>query len=199
MEVLERARHKKRVAEGILDELELLQKWSKVGVPHLVGAAAYDLIVSPDIDIETFCADPRPDEAMALFSELAGHPNVIEIKYRNYLDSPFNGLYFKLLYNSDDTIWNIDMWMFASSRKGVLSRDLVADMTHSLTKETRALILLIKEDLIERTVTYPSIFIYQAVIDGHVRSVSEFQTWIQHQDTARLTTWRPSNRASLTQ
>jgi len=132
MEVLKRARHKRRVAEGILDELELLQKWSEIGDPHLVGAVAYDLIVSPDIDIETFCSDPRPDQAMAFLSELSGHPNVIEIKYRNYLDSPFDGLYFKLLYTSDDnTTWNIDMWLFASSRKGALSRDLVTDMTQS--------------------------------------------------------------------
>lgn len=194
MEIVERALQRKRVAEEILIELELLEKWSEIGETYLVGAAAYNLIVSPDIDIETFCASPHPYKPMEFLTSLSDNPNVMEIKYRNYLETSFDGLYFRLLYKTqDEIIWNIDMWLFSSKRKGALSRDLVQGINRALTVENRYLILMIKEELIKREIAYPSIFIYEAVIDSHIQSMEEFLSWIEKQDVNKLTAWKPRN------
>lgn len=194
MEIVERALQRKRIAEEILHDLKLLEKWSEIGDTHLVGAAAYDLIVSPDIDIETFCINPKPSKPMEFLTALSEKPNVVEIKYRNYLESSFDGLYFKLLYKThDETIWNIDMWLFSSERKGALSRDLVHGIAQAITHENRCLILTIKEELIKKELMYPSIFIYQAVIDGHIQRIDEFWSWIAKQDINKLTAWKPRN------
>lgn len=194
MEIVERALQRKSVAEEILIELELLEKWSEIGDTYLVGAAAYNLIVSPDIDIETFCANPHPHKPMEFLTALSNNPNVMEIKYRNYLGTSFDGLYFRLLYKTqDEIIWNIDMWLFSSERKGALSRDLVQEINQALTAENRYLILMIKEELIEREIAYPSIFIYEAVIDSHIQSMEEFLSWIEKQDVNKLTAWKPRN------
>lgn len=192
MEIIERALQRKKAAEEILDELQLLEKWSEIGDAYLVGAAAYNLIVSPDIDIETFCINPHAQKPLEFLTDLSGNPKVVEIKYRNYLETPFDGLYFKLLYKTlDETIWNIDMWLFSSKRKGALSKDLVQEISQALTAEHRHLILTIKEAVIQNKLAYPSIFIYQAVIDGHIQSTAEFLNWIEKQDVNRLTSWKP--------
>jgi len=59
---LERANKRKTRAMQILDELQLIQKWSTVGDCYLVGATAYNLIVSPDIDMETFSEELNPEK-----------------------------------------------------------------------------------------------------------------------------------------
>ncbi|MFJ8511411.1 hypothetical protein [Lysinibacillus xylanilyticus] len=51
-----------------------------------------------DIDIETFCVRPNADEAMSILADLTSNPKVLELKYRNYLETPFNGYYFKIQY-----------------------------------------------------------------------------------------------------
>ena len=192
MNVLARAAHRRRDADLILEELNLLNEWSKIGEAHLVGAVSYGLIVSPDIDIEIFSDTPRPSDALVFLSRIAKHPSVIELKYRDYLRSSFEGTYFKILFETyDQIIWNIDMWLFQSDRKGPLSRDLVKSMNASLTEKSRNLILSIKEDLEEKNLKYPSIFVYQAVMDRHVHSIGEFHEWIKKQEHTVLTNWRP--------
>ena len=165
MDSLNRAFLKKQQATKILDELQLVEKWNKVGKCHLVGATAYDLIVTPDIDLETFCDEINPQEIMKELGILVMNPNVIELKYRDYSKTTFQGHYFKLLYRVEDTVWTIDMWLFSNTREGALSRDLVPFMKKYLTNETRKIILDIKEGLIEQNQDFSSIFIYQAVLE----------------------------------
>ncbi len=53
--VVRRAEQRRKVAHHILTELDLRERWSAFGRPVLVGAVAYDLVVSPDIDLEIYC------------------------------------------------------------------------------------------------------------------------------------------------
>ncbi|WP_148113928.1 hypothetical protein, partial [Candidatus Kurthia intestinigallinarum] len=165
MSSLQRALHKKQQAKKIIQELQLIEKWSKIGTCHLVGAAAYDLIVSPDIDFETFCDEIHPDRIMQELAPLVANPNVMELKYHDYSKTDFNGHYFKLVYKEQDTEWTIDMWLFSTNKEGALSRDMVPLMKRLLTNSSRKIILDIKEALIERSLQFPSIFIYQAVLE----------------------------------
>lgn len=98
LKLLERAQKRKETAMLILEELMLLEKWNTIGQAYVVGATAYDLLVDHDIDIETFCTHPNAAEAMTVLADLTSNPKVLELKYRNYSKTPFNGIYFKIQY-----------------------------------------------------------------------------------------------------
>ncbi|MGE7693946.1 hypothetical protein ACQKNC_07475 [Lysinibacillus sp. NPDC094177] len=198
MELLERAQKRKETAMLILEELELLEKWNTIGQAYVVGATAYDLLVDLDIDIETFSYCPNAAEAMSKLSDLTSNPKVLELKYRNYLESPFNGYYFKIQYqHMPSEIWNIDMWLFSETRNGPLSRDLVSFMTDSLTIESRKYILNIKEELLKKSIILPSIYIYEAVLDHNIRCLDDFLNWIEQKDVDNQTNWRPSKKTII--
>jgi len=175
--------------------LELLEKWNKIGQAYVVGATAYDLLVDPDIDIETFSVSPNATEAMSILSDLTSNPKVLELKYRNYLESPFNGYYFKIQYKHTPLeIWNIDMWLFSETRNGPLSRDLISLMNDSLTIDSRKDILKIKEELLKKSIILPSIYVYEAVLDYDIQCTEDFLDWMEQQDVEQQTNWRPSKK-----
>ncbi|MFJ7183376.1 hypothetical protein [Lysinibacillus xylanilyticus] len=193
MELLERASKRKETAMRILEELRLIEKWNTIGQAYVVGATAYDLLVDQDIDIETFCVCPNAAEAMSILSDLTNNPKVLELKYRNYLETPFNGYYFKIQYEQmPSEIWNIDMWLFSEKRNGPLSRDLVSIMNDSLTLESRKYILNIKEELLKKSLVLPSIYVYRAVLDHDIQCTEDFLNWMEQQDVDNQTNWRPS-------
>ncbi|MDM5248195.1 hypothetical protein [Lysinibacillus sp. G4S2] len=195
MELLKRAQERKETALTILNELELLEKWNKIGQAYVVGATAYDLLVDPDIDIETFSVSPNATEAMSILSDLTSNPKVLELKYRNYLESPFNGYYFKIQYKHTPLeIWNIDMWLFSETRNGPLSRDLISLMNDSLTIDSRKVILKIKEELLKKSIILPSIYVYEAVLDYDTQCTEDFLDWMKQQDVEQQTNWRPSKK-----
>ncbi|MGY3188831.1 hypothetical protein [Lysinibacillus sp. TE18511] len=197
MEILKRAQERKETALTILNELALLEKWNKIGQAYVVGATAYDLLVDQDIDIETFSVSPNPAEAMTILSDLTNHPKVLELKYRNYFETAYHGYYFKIQYqHTPSDIWNIDMWLFSETRNGPLSRDLVSLMNDSLTIDRRKCILKIKEDLLQKTLILPSIYVYQAVLDHNIRDTETFLQWMEQQDINNQTNWRPSKKAT---
>ncbi|MEY9972220.1 hypothetical protein ABH966_002594 [Lysinibacillus sp. RC46] len=195
MELLKRAQERKETASLILKELALLEKWNTIGQAYVVGATAYDLLVDQDIDIETFCVRPNVAEAMSILADLTGNPKVLELKYRNYLETPFNGYYFKIQYeHAPLEIWNIDMWLFSETGKGPLSRDLVSLMNDSLTIESRKYILNIKEELLKKSMVLPSIYVYEAVLDYDIRRIDDFLNWMEKQNVDSQTNWRPSRK-----
>lgn len=191
MNSLNRALHKKQQAEKIIQELQLVEKWSKIGECYIVGATAYDLIVTPDIDLETFCDKTNPQQIMQELAVLVANPNVIELKYHDYSKTNFKGHYFKLIYQEQQTEWMIDMWLFSNKREGALSRDLVPFMKNHLTNETREIILDIKEALIERNLEFSSIFIYQAVLEFGITNVDDFLLWTTTNNTTIPFHWQP--------
>jgi hypothetical protein len=177
-EIIQRAIERKKIALGILNELDLIEKWGEVGEVHLVGATAYNLMVNHDIDIETFCNIPSPENVFKVLGDLATHRGVVEIKFHNYLNSPFKGLYSRLTYrypdNDEGTLWNVDMWLFSSNHTGPLSRDLVRFMNKVITDKSRKSILDIKEHLVRLDFNYPSVFIYRAVLVEGIEGINQF-------------------------
>lgn len=193
MNSLARALEKQQQAQEIVEELQLLQKWHTVGDCYIVGATAYNLIVTPDIDLETFCDEPNPKHIMQQLASLVAHPNVLALNYHDYTQMDFQGHYFKLTYTHNSIDWTIDMWLFSNNRRGALSRDLVPFMNSHLTDDTRDIILTIKEALIQRKLNFSSIFIYQAVLEFEIQTIDQFLEWTNAHDTTVPFHWKPSN------
>lgn len=185
------------ITKEILDELQLLNRLAKIGLPIVVGATAYGLIVNPDIDIEIYCIEPKAEDGFTVLTEISKHPKVKEIKFKNCLETSDQGLYFQIRYLHYDVHWKIDMWILAENHPGPTAREFLNPMLDALTEETREAIIEIKEELIQRGEKYPSIYIYQSVLDGNARTIEDFYRWYEaNNKPTGLTDWVPLRKDS---
>jgi hypothetical protein len=193
---LTRATNRLRVAQHILTELELMQRWSAFGSPVLVGAVAYGLVVAPDIDLEIFCDKPRIEDGFEVLRACALHPHVHKAHFSNQLHGPDMGLYWQLRYRDEERQeWKVDMWSLQHDHPGPTSAALVEPLRRALTAETRQAILELKEQvLLDPLLQCPSIHIYRAVLDDGIRSVEQFKAWLEHHQTDGLTAWKPGTK-----
>lgn len=197
--ILARAEARRQTALGILAELQLLERWRAFGNPVLVGAAAYGLVVAPDIDLEIYCAAPRIEEGFEVLRTCALHPAVRKARFANELDGADRGLYWQLRYrHTDGEDWKIDMWSVAHDHPGPTSTSLVTPLIQALTAETRLAILEIKGRLLlEPQPPCGSIHIYRAVLDDNIRTFAQFTAWLKLNPTDRLTDWKPGMHSSV--
>ena len=195
--VLTRAANRLSVAQHILNELQLLERWHTFGNPVLVGAVAFGLVVAPDIDIEIFCDQPRIEDGFEIMRACALHPRVRKARFANEMDGPDQGLYWQLHYlHEDEQEWKIDMWSLQHDHPGPYAAALVEPMRKALTDETRRAILELKEQmLLDPGLQRGSIHIYRAVLDGGVRSSEQFRVWLERNQTDALISWKPTVKA----
>jgi len=194
--LLTRAQNRLRIAQSILAQLMLVERWSAFGSPILVGAAAYGLVVAPDIDMEIFCDRPKIEDGFEVLRACALHPRVRKARFSNRLNEPDMGLYWQLRYQHEDgEEWKIDMWSMQHDHPGPTSAALVEPMKQALTDETRQTILELKEQvLLDPLLQCGSIHVYRAVLDDGIRSLEQFKTWLEHNHTDGLMTWKPRAR-----
>lgn len=193
VDVLDITEQRIQTAHEILAQLQLFERWQVYGTPILVGAVAYELAMAPDIDIEIYCAMPRIEDGFVVLRDCALHPNVRKARFGNYLNQEDEGLYWRLIYcTDDDTEWKIDMWSLHHNHPGPCATQLVEPLRQALTPETRRAILelkaLMQSDSIPR---HPSIDIYRAVIDGGVRTSAQLEAWLELHPRTFLTFWKP--------
>ena len=196
MDVTKHAADRKRVAESILVDLDLVRKWEEFGRPVLVGAFAYDLLVSPDIDMEIYCPDLRIEHGFQVVSECALNHRVTKIRFSNELAGRDKALYWQLRYrHNDGTEWKIDMWSAPTDYDLPRSEHLVKPMRASLTPETRRVILELKEQRgLDSSLQCLSVDLYRAVLDDNVRTSEELRTWLESHETGKLSDWKPKRR-----
>jgi hypothetical protein len=186
-ELLRREMKRRRAAADVLTRLGLMERWSRVGRPKLVGAAAYGLMVALDVDIEIYCDVPTVDPGFAIVSEVARQPGVWKVRFSNELGGPDQGLYWQVRYRGDGSeVWKIDTWLLSHDHPGPRSVDLDEPMRRVLTDETRAAILGIKETLLGEADVH-AVEIYEAVLDHGVRTAEEFRAWQSSRTRSGLT------------
>jgi hypothetical protein len=193
MDVIERAAKKRQVAQAILEDLGLLEKWRRFGRPVLVGALSFDLVVASDIDMEVYCPDLRIEHGFQVLTECALHPRVTAAQFLNCLSTPDQALYWQLRYRADDgEEWKVDMWSAPEDYALPRGEHFVQPMRDALDPTTRKAILTLKEARAEgKLPAIISIDFYRAVLDGGVRDVEQFRQWLQSNETGVLTDWKP--------
>lgn len=192
MNPLEKADKKLNMANQIIADLQLIERWSLVGKPFIVGATAYQLIYNPDIDMEIYCDLPEVASGFHVLEQCVRNPNVIGAKYSNHISGADQGIYYQLKYQDEDAnVWKIDMWLMAKEHPGPCAKDLVEPLNRSLTDASREIILLIKEQIRLKGESIASIRIYESVIDHNIRTYEEFMVWHSKHEPIGLTFWKP--------
>ncbi|MFI9813513.1 hypothetical protein [Saccharothrix variisporea] len=175
MDLLTRQDELRAEADEVLDSLGLMTHLAVLGEPFRVGSAALGLMVKRDIDITVVVRELAMPPVAALGAQLAAHENVRVVQIRddtghwntdpNYPD----GLYLGVKYGQE---WNLDLWFVDDPTRQPDLHHAVA-FPPRLTDETRTAILRIKHDFPE----YRSLELYEAVLDGGVRTVEEYIRW----------------------
>jgi hypothetical protein len=194
-DLFHRADERREKALALIEDLELVRRWSEVGRVELVGAVVYDLVVSADIDMEVFThGTPRIRDGFRVLAELAEHPRVTKARFRNALGSADQGLYWQLRCRDDEgDEWKVDIWTLDEDHPGPLSTSLVEPMRAAVGVEQRTHILTLKEARIAGAMRgVASIDIYRAVLDGGVTTPEELQSFLGPDYTPSLTPWLPT-------
>ena len=195
-DVFKRAATRRQIAECILSDLGLIEKWGRFGRPAVVGAVACDLVVAPDIDLEIYCPHLVIEHGFCVLSECAHHPKVTRAQFANELSGRDKALYWQLRYTHDDGVeWKIDMWSAPDDYALPRGEHLAAAMCAMLTAESRGAILDLKERALrDAAVRCPSVDLYRAVVEDDVRTRQELVDWLETHQTGALTHWQPEQR-----
>lgn len=192
-DLISRAEARHQIAEHILSELDLVNRWNRFGVCHLVGSVAYRLVVAPDIDLEIFCPEARIEDGFEILRACALHPQVKKTRFWNALGPPHFGLYWQIRYQHEDEEWKIDMWSVANSYSEPCGTHLTEPMNRALSPQSRETILDLKEAVLaDETLDCPSIQIYRAVLDSNVQTLDQLKVWLPRNPlTGVVTDWKP--------
>lgn len=192
-DVFQRAEEKRRMAEQILADLQLVERWRRYGRPVIVGALAYNLVVDFDIDMEIYCPEIQIDHGFEILRQSAQNERVTNAQFFNGLHGPDQALYWQLRYrDTANNHWKIDMWSAPDDYPLPRSEYFVEPMKKALTEETRRAILELKEHRMnDRSLQCLSIDLYRAVLEDGVRTPDGLRQWLQTRETGQLTGWKP--------
>ena len=194
-DVLRCAAIRRHRALEIAAALDLSARWSAVGEVVLVGAVAYDLVVSRDLDYEVFTAGPPTvRDGFQVLTDLAELPAVTGVRFTNALDTADHGLYWQVRCRDDDgEPWKIDVWTLPVDHPGPCAAWIVEPMRQALTNDLRVAILRLKEARTNGQIpNIASIDLYRAVLDDGVHTQDDLRAWVGNDYAPTLTHWRPT-------
>ncbi|MCB2228033.1 MAG: hypothetical protein KQH53_15240 [Desulfarculaceae bacterium] len=176
----------------VLSRLGLRERWARVGRPVLVGSLRFGLMRHPNLDLEIYTETPRMADGFAVISELAQVPGVRSVFFLNAMDTPDQGLYWRVDYEDErGDLWDIDNWLVAHDHPNAgLADGLAAALEAKLTDEHRLAVLAIKSAQ-ERANKARGVDIYKAVMTAGVTTPEEFEQWRAANPPAEIETWQP--------
>jgi hypothetical protein len=194
--ILQAAEVRRDQALRILERMDLLGRWSTIGNVELVGSVALNVVVKPDIDLAVFVDDLSPRRGFAALVPLTDDLTVEEITYVDARRQPINGLYWKMLVAEDDEPWTIDTWMLTRDREQDGEEDVrratrLQARAINQRPEARATIIRIKHEARARGQLVHGRWLYEAVLDGGVKTYDEHVKWMGSQDARERSTWIP--------
>ncbi len=194
MDILELAKQNQQAAWKILENSGIISTWQRIGATvHLVGSLKSGLLAkNRDIDLHIYSDQLSIVESFSVMQRLAEDLSLIEIQYKNLIDTEEECIEWHALYRDEDAnCWKLDMIHIRKNSKydGVVERVTTAIMEH-LTPEIRRTILQIKFDIPDE-VMIPGIEIYHAVFEGGVRNYDELQQWRKTNPLTNSLDWLP--------
>jgi hypothetical protein len=174
-------------ASAILGDLRMFELIAPIGTPVQTGSSTLGLMVVRDIDVTTVCPALETGPLFDLGRDLAAHPRVRRLSFRNdsghWRSGPKypDGLYWLVEYVTDEGVsWTLDLWFIL---EGTTQFDLqhVQTLPPRLTRDARIAILRIKHSRRDLPAAErgPSYRIYEAVLDHGVRTADDFERYLE--------------------
>lgn len=161
---------------------ELLTEYSSW---FIGGSYNYGLMCWRDLDV--YALDPQHDlrKCFEIGYELTRRLSAIKSRFTNNVGADPNGLYWGIkLGDERQGAWKLDLWFLDAAGYEEHSK-YCDDLSLRLTPETRLAILEIKEACWQRREyrdTITSDLIYRAVLDHHVRTLHDFEGFLDNAD-----------------
>jgi hypothetical protein len=164
-------------AEGIIRELGLLELLNRYGDARVVGSVALDLIVKLDIDIHLLvAADDLLAVVDSVYHQLLDRPRVREVRITDYRAEGAVKIGIDRHPGPSGT-WSLDLWI--TNRIETTAFATVERLRRELRPDHRRAILAIKRHYDRQGLLRDGLSsrIYEAVLDGGVRTVEAFEAY----------------------
>ena len=191
-EIFKHSRSLRNEAGNLLNHEGLLPLLKSFGTTRVIGSYTLDTMTWRDIDISMILPDEQDVE---LFFEIgrriATKFEITKMSYSNHFIRNFpgfdHGLYWGIQLLYADQEWKIDLWGYGETDYETHIADF--DVLHNqLQQADRTAILRIKHAVSQRPDyrgdVYNSMAIYRAVLKGKVKSLEEFNAWIERNSHA---------------
>lgn len=166
-------------AMDIIERLFILREAEKIGETRLVGSVAVDLVVKRDIDIHVLV--PRDSSvktaAVKLSAYLLDRDSVSEVRITDYRHKEAMKVAVDSLPGRSGS-WSMDVWI--TSNRDMTGFEAANTLHDRLDPDSRRIIMCIKSHYHgqQKLRDGMSTRIYDAVLDGGVRSVKEFEEYL---------------------
>jgi hypothetical protein len=177
--MIELARQWKERADGLLAESKLVDLLERHGEVHFSGSYAYDVMMSPDVDIHLVLPAFTREHAARVLLSLVEQGWWATITFADRVDERFRpptlqgvprGYYVGLETDLDGARWKVDVWLLDETK---YRGDVWRPIMESISDEQRQAILELKVARGDERVSAAGVEIYEAVINGGVRTVAQ--------------------------
>jgi hypothetical protein len=169
----------KRRADRLLAQSQLLPLLTRHGRVAFSGGYAYDLMMTPNIDVHLLLSPFTRAAAAEVLGGLVQQGWWSTITFVDRVDERFRstlldvprGYYIGMETDFHAAQWTVDVWLFdAAKYRGDVWRPII----DSISDEQRRAILEIKAARNEGKVTATGVEVYEAVISGGARGLDDF-------------------------
>lgn len=180
-------------ARLVMAESGIADIWKESGCRvNIIGSLRMGLLASHrDIDLHVYSKGITVENSFAIASKIAGNPCVTEVKCINGLHTDEHCIAWHFYYKHDDEIWQFDViHIEEGSQYDGYFENMADRIVEAMTKEERETILRLKFETPDGT-DYHGVEYYEAVIADGIRSMSEFESWIEEHRKRPMYYWIP--------
>ena len=193
-QIIELATRNQQKAWEIIRQTDIENSWRSIGSDiNLVGSLSMGLLMKHrDIDFHIYSSSVSLADYFRIMAKLAENPAIRKIEYANLLNTDEACLEWHAWYEDEEhELWQIDMiHLLKGSRYEGYFENVAKRIAALLTDEIKYVILKLKFETPE-TEKIMGIIYYQAVIQGGVRTYTEFKEWIKQHPVSGIIEWIP--------
>ena len=188
------AQKNQKKAFEIIKKLKIYAAWEKSGATvNLIGSLQTGLLMKHlDIDFHIYTPELKLSDSFCAIEKIAENDGVEKIEYANLLSAPDACLEWHVFYKDEDqNIWQIDMiHIVKGSRYDGFFENIAGRINQNATPEQKETILRLKYETPDDE-KIAGIEYCRAVMQGSVRTYSEFIKWRRENPVGGILEWQP--------
>lgn len=194
MNIIDIAKRNQQKAQEIIKDTDIISIWEDVGAKiNLVGSLRTGLLMKHrDIDFHIYSSPLNLSDSFRAMAKLAENTSIKKIECANLLHTVEACIEWHAWYlNKENELWQIDMiHIQEGSRYDGYFEKVAERISEVMTDEMRETILRLKYETPE-TKKIIGVEYYRAVIEGGVRSYTEFEAWRELHPVTGVVEWMP--------